>query len=221
MTKSIKVFIGVAASTALLVLGSGAAENINDSLQDLLKGNKRYVEGQCRTVKSGADFRSELLKGQRPHAVVVACSDSRVAPEIIFNQDLGRVFVVRTAGNVVDSIALGSIEYAVEHLHTPLIIVMGHESCGAVTAAASVSGEPHGNIAAIINKIMPAVKKARKTMKPGDDLVLRATIENIKMVAFNILSESDVIRHERKNGKVRIVGAFYSLSKGTVETVEL
>lgn len=142
-----------------MVFGSNAAENV-DSLQDLLNGNKRYVDGQCQTIKAGADFRAELSKGQHPRAVVVACSDSRVVPEIVFNQDLGSVFVVRTAGNVVDSIAPGSIEYAVEHLHTPL--VMGHESCGAVTAAAGASGEPHGNIGAIIKKILPAVKRPRR-----------------------------------------------------------
>ncbi len=221
MKKSVGIFLAVMASAAVFVFGIGAAEQTNDSLQDLMTGNKRYVDGKCQTAKAGAEFRVELSKGQHPGAVIVACSDSRVAPEIVFNQDLGHVFVVRTAGNVVDAVALGSIEYAVEHLHTPLIIVLGHESCGAVTAAVGSEGEPHGNIGEIIKKILPAVQKAKAAIKPNEDVILKATIENVKLVASDIVAKSEVIGHEKKEGKVKIVGAFYSLSKGTVETVQL
>ncbi len=221
MKKGVGIFLGVMVSAAVLVFGLGATEQAGDPLHDLMTGNKRYVDGQCQKAKAGAEFRAELSKGQHPQAVVVACSDSRVAPEIVFNQDLGHVFVVRTAGNVVDAVALGSIEYAVEHLHTPLIIVLGHESCGAVTAAVDSTGEPHGNIGEIIKKILPAVKKAKAAIKPNEDVILKATIENVKLVASDIVAKSDVIGHEKKEGKVKIVAAFYSLAKGTVETVQL
>ena len=220
MKKTVGVFLGVLLSASVLAFGIGAAEKIDDSFQDLIKGNKRYVDGSCQTIKAGAEFRTELSKGQHPHAVIVACSDSRVAPEIVFNQDLGHVFVVRTAGNVVDAVALGSIEYAVEHLHAPLVVVMGHESCGAVTAAVGSHGDPHGNIGEIIKKILPAVQKAKASLKPNEDVVLKATIENVRLVASDILTKSDVISHEKKEGKVKVIGAFYSLSKGTVEAVE-
>src|SRR5574337_648976 len=135
MKKSFLLITAVLASVAAMAFGQGAVEKTDDSLLDLIKGNSRDVAGQPDAIRSGAVFREELAKGQHPHAVIVTCSDSRVAPEIVFNQDLGHIFVVRTAGNVVDAVALGSIEYAVEHLHTPLVVVMGHESCGAVNAA--------------------------------------------------------------------------------------
>ncbi len=219
--KIIAAAAAVFISTSVLVYAFVPSEGAQSAVQDLLQGNKRYVSNQCQTIKAGADFRAELSKGQHPEAVIVTCSDSRVSPEIVFNQDLGRVFVVRTAGNVVDSIALGSIEYAVEHLHTPLVVVMGHESCGAVTAAVNSGEHVHGNIGEIIKKILPAVKKAKASAKPGEDIVQKSTIENVKLVASDIVSKSDVISHEKNEGKVRIIGAFYSLSKGTVETVDL
>lgn len=219
--KKMKVGIGVCVCLAAMIGGLVAAEKVDDSLQSLMKGNKRYVDGQSEGIKTGASVREELAKGQHPQAVIIACSDSRVSPEIVFNQDLGHVFVIRTAGNVIDAIELGSIEYAVEHLHTPLVIVMGHESCGAVTAAVDSKDEPHGNIGAIIKKILPAVKKAKASLKPNEDLLTRSIIENVRIVASEMLAKSEVLAHEKKEGKVRVVGAFYSLSKGTVTTVEL
>jgi carbonic anhydrase len=191
------------------------------SYADLLSGNTRYVEGRFLQKQSGAEFRKELAKGQKPEAVVVTCSDSRVSPEIIFDQDLGHIFVIRTAGNVVDSIAIGSIEYAVEHLHTPLIIVMGHESCGAVRAAIEHKGKPEGNIGEIIKKILPAVKQAKVSLKAGDDLAYSATIGNIRNVAKEITARSKIISREAAEGKVTIIGTYYSITSGKVETTQL
>jgi len=196
------------------VTGSG-------SIEDLLSGNMRCVEGRFQQKQSGDDYRKELTKGQKPHAVVVTCSDSRVSPEIIFDQDLGHIFVIRTAGNVVDSIEIGSIEYAVEHLHAPLIVIMGHESCGAVKAAIEHKGKPEGNIGEILMKILPAVKQAKASYKAGDDLAYSATVGNIRNVAKEIKARSKIISREAEEGKVQIIGTYYSISSGKVESIKL
>ncbi len=206
----------------LFVSGSVSAEGKpEDSLKRLQDGNARYVSGQPSQKESGDVYRKELAKGQAPYAVVVACSDSRVAPEIIFDEGLGRIFVVRTAGNVVDPIALGSIEYGVEHLHAPLVVVLGHESCGAVKATIDSKGKPEGNIGAILRKIMPAVKSARASLKSGEDLAYAVTIRNVRNVAKNIVKKSRIIAHEVREGEVKVVGAFYSISTGKVDAVEV
>ena len=106
--------------------------------------------------------RKELTKGQKPFAIVITCSDSRVPPELLFDQGLGDIFVVRVAGNVVDPIALGSIEYGAEHLNSPLLFILGHTKCGAVGATLEAKGKPEGNIGAIVKKIQPAVATAKK-----------------------------------------------------------
>ena len=133
-----------------------------EALTKLIDGNKRFVSGELVKKDIGESRRQELIKGQQLFAMVLSCSDSRVSPEIIFDQGLGDIFVVRVAGNVVEPTSLGSIEYGVEHLHTPLLVILGHESCGAVTAALETEGKPEGNIGAILKKIMPAVRTARK-----------------------------------------------------------
>ena len=139
--------------------------------------------------------RETLVAGQSPFAVIVSCSDSRVPPELIFNQGLGDLFVVRVAGNVIDKIELGSVEYAVEHLKAPLIVVMGHENCGAVEAAVEASGKKqHGNIGAIINKIEPSVKKVKSKDLHGKELVESVTNENIANSSREIKEGSKVIK---------------------------
>ena len=148
--------------------------------------------------------------------MVLTCSDSRVAPEYIFDQGLGDIFVIRVAGNVTDPIALGSIEYAVEQLHTPLIVVMGHDKCGAVGAAVQ-GGAPEGNIGAIVKKIAPSVDKAKATGKTGDDLLNAAIIENTQSVAANLTKDSTIIKHLVDEKKVKIVPAKYSLATGKVD----
>lgn len=213
--------------TAALVVtglaGSGISDerSADEALNKLMQGNIRCSVGQPAQKMLDENFRKELAKGQRPYAVVVACSDSRVAPEIVFDENLGQIFVVRTAGNVVDSVALGSIEYAVEHLHVPLIMVMGHESCGAVKATVDHKGKPEGNIGTIVTKISPAVKKAKAQGKKGDELVYASTIENVRLVASDIRKKSPVIRKEVAAGKVKMVGGYYSISAGKVENIPL
>jgi carbonic anhydrase len=139
----------------------------DEALKRLLQGNARFVSGHLTHAgpEQIAEARGAVAKSQNPIAVIVGCSDSRVGPELVFDQGLGDLFVVRTAGEVVDSAALGSIEYAVEHLGSPLIVVLGHERCGAVAAAVAGAKEP-GHIAAVLKAIEPAVKQTKG--KPGD-----------------------------------------------------
>lgn len=185
-----------------------------DNEKMLFEGNAAYVD------KSKEDVRKELAKGQKPYAIVVACSDSRVSPEIIFNESLGKIFVIRTAGNVVDPITIGSIEYAVEHLKTPFLVVLGHQSCGAVKAAIESSGHAEGNIGEIIKKIAPAVKSAKSAAKAGDNVEYLSIKQNVKNVIENITSKSKIISEEKKHGKVTIIGAYYSIETGKVEKID-
>lgn len=178
-----------------------------------MEGHKRYESGQMQQ-KNLVARRSELREGQNPSAVVVSCSDSRVVPEYIFDMGLGDVFTVISAGNVVDKIGLGSIEYAVGHLHTPLIVVMGHEKCGAVSAA--YHGHAESNITAIVKKITPAVKKARKGGAEAEEIE-KACVNNVKAVIRKI-KKSPVVKEKIEKGEVKVVGLKYYLD-GRVEQV--
>ena len=178
-----------------------------DSIGKLKEGNARFVSGQG-AAKNLAQQRKDTVGGQHPHAIVLSCSDSRVPPEHIFDAGVGEIFVVRTAGNIADAVALGSLEYAAEHLHVPLLVVMGHESCGAV-AAACASGSAPGNIDAIVKEIQPAVKAAGKD-------AAKAVAENVKCVLATIRAKSGMLSHLEAQGKLKIVGATYSLSTGAV-----
>lgn len=192
----------------------------DESLSKLFEGNKRFVDGNLTPKKCGPDRREELTKGQHPFAIVLSCSDSRVPPEIVFDQALGDIFVIRVAGNVVDPIALGSIEYGAEHLHSPLLVILGHTQCGAVTAALEVKGKPEGNIGAILNKIMPAVDTAKKAQKDKGETLNIAIKENIRNVHKDVM-KSEIISHLVHEGKLKIVGGVYNLETGKVDLVEL
>lgn len=199
--------------------GSGPGMTADEALAKLMEGNQHYVAGGLTNQKmSDAATRQSLATGQKPYAIILSCSDSRVPPEIIFDKGLGEIFVVRVAGNVVDPIVLGSIEYAVEHLGTPLVVVLGHERCGAVTAAVDAKGKSEGNIGAIVKAIKPAVAQARKEMKGQDHAVLvEAAIDrNIHEVVLNMMKKSPVIAEMAAAGKVRIVEAKYDLDDGKV-----
>lgn len=181
----------------------------------LIEGNKRFTAGLPAQKNTGSAKRLELKeKGQKPFAVILTCSDSRVPPELLFDQSIGDLFVVRNAGNILDSASLGSIEYAVDHLHTPLVVVLGHDKCGAVKAAVD-GGEAPGSIGAIIEKIKPSVEKVLAAGISGDELYARVEDENIKSVVAE-LKESPVIKHFMEDGKVTVVGAKYYLGPGEV-----
>lgn len=219
----------LACAALALASAGGVGVTADEALQKLLDGNKRYVASKlnaCGETTSGA--REKLATGQKPYAIILSCSDSRVPPELIFDKSLGEIFVVRVAGNVPDPVVLGSIEYAAEHLGSPLIMVLGHERCGAVTAAVNAKGKPEGNIGAIIKTIAPAVRKAKTECKSCEKcdkkdktkLVECAIDENTKMVAANLPKQSKVIRELVKEGKVRIVAAKYDLDDGKVTLFE-
>jgi carbonic anhydrase len=215
-----KVLIAVFLSVAVAGLVYAGHMSGDESLAKLVEGNKRFAEGQLTSKDCTPERRQELTKGQHPFATVISCSDSRVPPEVIFDQALGDIFIVRDAGNVVDSVTLGSIEYGVEHLHTPLLIILGHESCGAVTAALDAKGEPEGNIGAILKKIMPAVKKARKAGKDREGTLDLAIQENVRHTYKEVM-KSKIVGELVHEGKLKVVGAEYYLGTGKVEMIEL
>lgn len=210
------LFIVVVFSSFVFAAGAG-----DESLQKLMDGNKRYVDGKLAGKDLSDTKRKELLKGQKPFAIVVACSDSRVPPELLFDQGLGDIFVIRVAGNVVDPIALGSIEYGAEHLHSPLLVILGHSNCGAVKATLETKGKAEGNIGAIVNKIQPAVKVARKKGGTADQVLETAIHENVKNVYSDVMSKSKIVPELVHEGKLKIVTAEYMLESGKVEMIDL
>jgi len=220
--------VSVCAALAL-ASGGGAGVTADEALQKLMDGNKRYVESKLNACgETTAAAREKLATGQKPYAIILSCSDSRVPPEIIFDKSLGEIFVVRVAGNVPNPVVLGSIEYAADHLGSPLIMVLGHERCGAVKATVEAKGEAEGNIGAIVKAIAPALKKAKKDCPDCKDcekkdpakLVECVVDENAKMVAAGLTKQSKVIGHLVKEGKVKIVSAKYDLDDGKVTLFE-
>src|SRR5213595_1302178 len=165
------------------------------------------------TADQAAKRRAELTKSQHPFAIIVSCSDSRVPPEIVFDQGLGDLFVLRVAGNVIDDDSLGSIEYAVDHLAVRLIVVLGHQRCGAVKAAKetiAANGKAPGHIESLVTAIRPAVEATVK----GD---LEATVRaNVKNVVQALRSSVPVLKAKVDSGELKVVGAYYSLDTGSV-----
>ena len=184
--------------------------------KSLTAGNERFVDGHTHHPNQSVARREELAKGQHPFAIVVGCSDSRLSPEIVFDQGLGDLFVVRVAGNIVDDNALGSVEYAVDHLGAKLIVVLGHEKCGAVAAAVASPTAP-GHVNSIVKAIQPAVAKAKKEK---GDVVDNAVKENVKLVVSELDNSQPVLAKLVKAGTVKVVGARYDLDTGKVEIVK-
>ncbi|RII27728.1 MAG: carbonic anhydrase [Geobacter sp.] len=210
-------------SAAAVASSGGVGISAEEAWQKLLDGNKRYIESKMAACsESTPSARESLTKGQKPYAIILSCSDSRLPPEIIFDKSMGEIFVIRVAGNIIDPVVLGSIEYGAEHLGSPLIVVLGHERCGAVTAAVEAKGKPEGNIGALIKAIAPAVKQAQKEAAGKDkaELVETASNDNIRLVAASIPKKSPIIKHLLKEGKVKIVMAKYDLDDGKVTKLE-
>lgn len=184
--------------------------------QLLVEGNKRFSSGQFLKKNMGTDRLEELYsKGQKPFAVILSCSDSRVPVELIFDQALGDIFVIRVAGNVISPIVMGSIEYGVEHLHVPLLVILGHENCGAVKATVD-GGEAPGSIADIVAKIKPSADKARAAGATGTALYELACDENTKAMKAEV-EKSEIIKELIEHGKLQVVTAKYYLSNGEVK----
>jgi carbonic anhydrase len=181
---------------------------------DLMAGNDRFIAGKTKNRELVA-LRESLAKGQHPKAIILSCSDSRVPPEILFDQSLGDLFVVRSAGNIADAIGLASMEYAAEHLGSTVLVVLGHTKCGAVTAAASGEKMPTSNLQALVDQIAPAVAKVKDSGK-GDALVESAIQENVHQSANDVLAHSEVLKHFKDEGKLTVFEAEYQLDTGKV-----
>jgi len=217
-----RVVSAIVTMFALLVLfsptgrsiGQNAEENITaDSvLAELKTGNKHHVAHRYQHPHETLDRQRQLVSGQHPHAEILSCSDSRVPPEIVFDQGLGDLFIVRVAGNVASDTEIGSLEYGAEHLHVPLIVVLGHESCGAVTAAVQ-GGPPEGHIGSLIDLIKPAVEKTRGM---SGDPVSNAVRMNVELVVKQLRSSTPILSELVAHGKLKIVGAVYSIETGSV-----
>jgi len=184
-----------------------------EAISRLKEGNSRYTSGNLQHPGQTAEQRTELAKTQHPFAAIVSCSDSRVPPEIVFDQGLGDLFVVRVAGNVINDEGMGSLEYTVDHLGTRLILVLGHQRCGAVDAAKqtiAAKGKAPGHIQSLVTAIKPAVEATAK-----DDL--ETTIKtNVKNVVQALRSSTPILKAEVDSGKIQVVGGYYSLDTGAV-----
>ena len=214
MVGSLAVFV--------MLLGSGppfaqeAGLSPDEALKLLKEGNTRFVRDMPKEAELGSKRRIELAQGQKPIAVILTCSDSRAAPEIIFDKRLGMLFVIRVAGNVTGPEVYGSIEYALAVLKTPLVVVLGHTKCGAVEAALKAEDQPSNNLKQLISLIytgkdLPRDKKA----------ALVAAIRNNVLYQTELLTKkSAIIRDFTTSGRVRIVPAIYDLSTGEVNCLE-
>lgn len=188
------------------------------ALKSLMDGNLRFADGNSSHPNASLERRAELVAGQHPFAVVVGCSDSRIPPELIFDQGLGDIFVIRTAGEVLDNVSIASIEYAVEHLGVPLVVVLGHDNCGAVTAAVN-GGEVEGHLGCLMDFIEPTVNEARETGDQSD--LLNSTIDsNVINIVDDLKTSEPVLSEKVETGELMIVGARYHLDSGEVELLE-
>ncbi len=198
----------------------------NDAKKILEDGNNRFHDNRTLPKDTSKEKRKKLFdEGQKPFAVIVGCSDSRVSPELIFDLGLGDIFVIRSAGNLVDNIALGSIEFAIQELHVPLIVVLGHEGCGAVEATVkAVEGDSgvSSHLSAIVERICPCVEKCRAIEKKGNSSLMNLTIrENIRATVTEILTRSPIISKSINDGRISVVGAKYNLESGKVEFLDI
>ena len=208
------VFIVLAVGVARAQHATPAAGPSADAvLAELKAGNDHHAAKQYAHPHETADRQKELTSGQHPHASVLACADSRVPPEIVFDQGLGDLFVIRVAGNVASDDVLGSLEYGAEHLNIPLIVVLGHQKCGAVTAAVE-GGQPEGHLPSLITLIQPAVVKTNGA--PGDP-VANAVRANVEMVVSQLRASKPVLADSVAKGKTKVVGGVYSLDTGRVD----
>jgi carbonic anhydrase len=218
--------LGMAAS--LGALSSHAAEGPKttmtpaQALGKLKQGHEDFLNDKP-TLKTSrdSDRRLAIARAQVPFAVLVGCSDSRVPPELLFDTGLGELFIVRNAGNTIDTVAMGSIQYAVQVLNVPLILVLGHERCGAVDAAVSVVEKNTvypGSIGQMVEPIIPAVLKAKAMgAAAGEDLLDGAVRENVRRTVERLRTAEPTLADPIKAGKLMVVGARYDLDDGKVD----
>ncbi len=222
---SIRIIIFLPIAFALLFLGAFAAASEETSeitaeqaLEKLMDGNARFVSGDVEHPNQSAERRAEVVSGQHPFAIIVGCSDSRIPPEIVFDQGIGDIFVIRTAGQVMDNATLASIEYGAEHLGVPLVVVLGHDSCGAVKATVA-GGEAPGHIPCLVEAIQPAVDEAGS--EASEEELLNTSIDcNVKNIVDQLKTSEPILSELVEEGELTIVGARYHLDSGEVEILE-
>lgn len=219
-------------STAGLKTAESVPTSPAEALQQLLEGNQRFAANRLLEPNHSPERRAEIAKGQQPFATILGCVDSRVPPEIVFDRGLGDLFVIRTAGHVIDEAVLGSIEFGSLELKIPLIMVLGHERCGAVKASIEAlegGGEAHGKgkgkgkhsaepgeIGYLVNSLKPAIEKAHAWGM--GDLAENAMRANISLTVAR-LKKSPVLAAGVESGRLKIVGGRYDLDSGVVETL--
>jgi len=207
--------VSIAITHAVIAAVSAPTMSADEALKLLLDGNQRFVAGKLEHPNQTPERRAEVAKGQHPFASVLACSDSRTPPEIIFDRGLGDIFTVRVAGNVADKVVIESLDYSVKHLGVRVVMVLGHRRCGAVIAA--VAGhEEEGDVGPMLSELRPAVE-ASKGM--AGDPVENAVRENVKLVIKN-LATSEELSAMVKSGDLKIVGGIYDLDTGTIEMLK-
>jgi carbonic anhydrase len=194
-------------------------ESGEDALKLLLEGNKRFVSGKSQHRREGIEWRKKLTQEQHPFATILGCSDARVPIELLFDQGFGVLFIIRVAGNVLGSDERGSIAYAVDHLHTPLVLVLGHEGCGAVTAAMLPEEEKQKEapfLQLLLKSIEPALQGIDPKI-PQEERIHQGVQANIKYTVQKLVS---VLKQYEKNNNILVVGAVYQLSTGLVKIIE-
>jgi carbonic anhydrase len=196
--------------------GQQAPPTADAVLAELKAGNEHHVAKHYQHPDMTAARQRELASEQHPHTAVLSCADSRVPPEIVFDQGLGDLFVVRVAGNVAGDAELASLEYAAEHLRVPLVVVLGHQKCGAVTAAVE-GGEAAGHLPSLVNLIRPAVEKASAL---SGDRVANAVRVNVQIVMEQLRGSHPVLSELVEEHRLRVVGGVYSLDTGRIDWIQ-
>lgn len=192
-----------------------------EALERLREGNRRFVAETRKEKASSRKRRREVAAAQEPFAIILGCSDSRVPAEIVFDQGLGDLFVIRVAGNIVAPSQVGSVEFAAERYHTRLVVVLGHSQCGAILATLEEMGRPSADqsrsLQSIVNRIRPAVQDLAAVMPHDDALVHQAVRANIRVSANQLRHGSDMLEQAIDRKGLMIVGAEYSLETGVVD----
>ncbi|GLU50116.1 carbonic anhydrase [Nocardiopsis ansamitocini] len=213
------LFGGAATAAAAAPLAPVHAPDADAALKLLKQGNRRWRRFEQKHPNEGARRRGQVLSGQNPFALVLGCADSRVPAELVFDRGLGDLFSIRSAGQVLDESVLGSISYGVEHLHIPLIVVLGHAGCGAVTAAVEThrGGElPEGHIGYLVEQILPVVDA---TPDDGEDFVDACVSANALHIAETLRFDPDLVGHV-DSGELRVVAARYELDSSEVRFLD-
>ena len=218
MVTAVVVVVVSAAFVAAGAEGPEPARTPPQALGLLKAGNDRFVRNASTPVSLSVNRRQELAAGQHPYAMVLSCVDSRVPPEYVFNVGLGDIFVVRTAGEVIDKSILASVEYGAEHLHIPLLVVMGHESCGAVTAAAQAKDEP---TSPSMTYLLKAIQAARRQPKQEREEIKGLILANVEQVINDAMTGSPLLQRMVDTGELGVIGAYYELVSGRVMFSEM